>query len=91
VPVDATELPKLIPDAPPPAVVLSPLMVFEVTVAVLVLPEVVGVTTIIPEALPFVVLNVLIVFAVTVDVTFVPSTWMPVRPPADEKFVIVLD
>jgi hypothetical protein len=45
------------------------------------------------------VLNVLIVFDVTIDVgeaggactSTVPSTWMPVKTPADEKFVIVLD
>ena len=67
-------------------------MVFEVTVELPVLPGRLWVRTMIPVALPFVVLNVLIVFDVTMDVpTRLPSTWMPVRTPADEKFVIVLD
>ena len=67
VPVDPTALPKLIPDALPPAVVLSPLMVFEVTAALLPVPTFAGVRTMIPVALPFVVLSVLIVFDDTMD------------------------
>jgi hypothetical protein len=47
--------------------------------------------TAIPVTVPFDVLNVLIVFEVTMDVGEPLSTVMPVRTPADEKFVIVLD
>ena len=55
------------------AIVLSPLMAFEVTVAVERVPARLGVRTTMPVAFPPDVVNVLIVFDVTMEVGVLPS------------------
>src|SRR4029077_11561883 len=84
-------VPRTIPAGLPPGVVLRPLMLFEVTMAVMLTP-VFGEPTAIPVMFPLVVLRVLIEFEVTLNVAeFVTFIWIPVWVPAEVKFVIVLD
>jgi hypothetical protein len=69
-------VPRAIPAGLPPAVVLRPLMLFEVTMAVMVTP-VFGEPTVIPVMLPLAVLRVLIVFEVTLNVAeLVTFSWI---------------
>src|SRR5262245_51594817 len=95
-----TMLPRLIPTGAPPPVVLSPLIAFEVTLAVLELPLFASLATI-PVMVPLLLLSVLIVFdemvaaVIAGGVAAPPLARMPVMELVeaafpDDRFVIVL-